>query len=389
MVIFSATQEKGCEVFSEMELKSRFNVISQTHKSFVSFETTLEKAAEISYSSQSIKRILIHISSGTFKQFDDLLDILSENFKDSLNTLSEIVNFSSFKVECERFGEHTFNSVDLEQNLSKLLKDEIKKEINLSNPDISFYIQIQEEAFVLGLDFAGRDLSKRQHLIFNNPNNLKGTLAYNLLLFSNYKQKDVILDPFSLAGTICIEAAISSSGMPVNYYTKNFNFLKKEIYKKDFSEILKKIDSNIKSVSQNFIYSCDSSFNNVSAQKKNAKIAGVEKFISFSRKNVEDLDLKFFDKDIDLIISKIIEPSKSVPEHVCIDVYSYLFKNAKEILSKSGRMAVIVRNPSLFLEVGTKNNFILEKQHEVWQGKQAFYFCLLKINKSITKQKNT
>jgi len=369
---FCITQEKGCEEFSSKELSTRFSVKSNLEKGFVEFKTDFEKAAELCYSAQSVKRVLLKISSGSFEEFETLLEKV---FSDLEDFPFDFIKFSSFKVECERIGAHEFNSVDVEQELSRLLKDKTNSEVNLSNPDISFFIQVLDECFVFGLDFGGRDLSKRQYLLFNNPNNIKGTLAFDLLLFANYTNKDVLLDPFSLAGTICIEAANFASNLPLNYYTKNFAF-SKGIFGKDFSDVLKKLDSKATTTSSLTIFSSDSSFNNISAQKKNAKIGGVEKFISFSRKNVEDLDLKFFEKDVDLIASKIIEPSKSVPDYICKSVYTHLLKNANEILNKKGRMAFIFRNPDFFVDLSEEFGFILTKKSEVWQGKQNFYFCL-------------
>ncbi|PIN81057.1 hypothetical protein COV13_02595 [Candidatus Woesearchaeota archaeon CG10_big_fil_rev_8_21_14_0_10_32_9] len=369
---FCITQERGCEEFSSKELSARFSTKSKIEKGFVTFKAELEKAVEICYSAQSIKRVLLKISSGSFEEFETLLEKV---FSDLENFSLDFIKFSSFRVECERIGEHEFNSVNVEQELSRLLKDKTNAEVNLANPDASFFIQVLDESFIFGIDFGGRDLSKRQYLLFNNPNNIKGTLAFDLLLFADYTKKDVLLDPFSLAGTICIEAANFTSSLPLNYYTKNFAF-SKDIFEKDFSDILKKLDSKAITTSSPTIFSSDSSFNNTSAQKKNAKIGGVEKFISFSRKNVEDLDLKFFEKDVDLIASKIIEPSKSVPDHVCKSVYTHLLRNTDEILNKKGRMAFIFRNPDFFVELSEGFGFSLTKKSEVWQGKQNFYFCL-------------
>lgn len=374
---FCVTQEKGSDVFSMAELKSRFSLPSKLNEGVVSFRCSFEKAVEVCYSAQSIKRVLLKVDSGRFEDFEDFLNKSSESLK---SFPFDVVNFSSFRVVCERTGEHDFNSMDVEQELSRLVKDFSQKVIDLSSPDVSFFVEIIDDAFVFGLDFGGRDLSKRQYLLFNNPNNLKGTLGFDLLLFADYKKDDVLLDPFSLAGTICIEAATFSSDLPINFYTKKFGF-SKGVFNSDFSSVLKKLDSKASSVSSPIIFSCDPSFNNVSAQKKNAKIGGVEKFISFSRKNVEDLDLKFFEKDIDLIASKIIEPSKSVPEHVCESVYSHLLDNSKVILAKSGRMAFILRNPDLFIKLAKSHGFVLRKDHVVWQGKQEFHFCLFERKK--------
>jgi 23S rRNA G2445 N2-methylase RlmL len=242
-----------------------------------------------------------------------------------------------------------------------------------------------DDKYLFGMDCAGRELSKRQHLVFNNPNAIKGTIGFSALLYGEYKPGQLLVDPCSLSGNIAIEAALFESGISINFYAKKFTLLEIEEFREIIEEVMKKIDAKTKGpLSKPDIVSVDSSFNNISAQKKNSKIAGVEKFIAFSRTDVKDLDIKTFDDRIDLICSRVPEPSNHFSESQARTIYATLFKNMKYIVKKKAKLVFIVRNPEILEQEAEKEGYKEEDLKQVWQGQQGYF--LVKFIATETKE---
>jgi len=367
---YSIVTEKNCESLCVKELKNRFGVVASANKGFVDF---------CAYFSQSATRVLLKIGSGSFNDLDDLLLKIGSDLKNNDAWFSLLSN--TFKSSCSRLGVHDFNSVIVEQEVSNVVRKEIISKGGSSTPDyksreLVFFVLINDDNYLLGVDFMGKDLSKRHYLIFNNPNAIKGTIAFNLLLFSGFEPGMVLLDGFALAGVIPIEAAIYEKGASVNLFSKDFLF---PLKLKDINEsLLSKFDSEVQEFKKSGnIFSCDASFPNLAAQKKNSRIAGVEKNISFARVDIANLDIKNFSKEIDVACSRILEVSKHVPESRVVKAYNDFFVAAKEFLGKKGSVNVIVRVPDLLEEIAKKHGFKVKDKLETAQGQQVFFFVKL------------
>lgn len=371
------TSEEGCEEFLREELEQRFKIQGTLGENWVLLDASSEKIAEIMYLSQAAKRIVFLVSEGEFSDLDDL----SMKIREKLEA-TEIINLAigkTTRVVCDRIGSQDFNSMDAEQEVMHSIKEimsERKQElkVSLNSPQVIFYLRIVRDKYLFGLDCAGRELSKRQHLVFNNPNAIKGTIGFSALLYGEYKPGQLLLDPCSLSGNIAIEAALFESGVSPNYYTKKFTLLELDYFKEIVDAVIKKADSRIKAQpSSPDIVSVDSSFNNVSAQKKNAKIAGVEKFISFSRTDVKDIDIKTFNDRIDLVCSRVPEASNHFSESQARSIYSILFRNLKYVIKKKAKLVFIVRNPEILEEEAEKEGYKEEDLKQVWQGQQGYF----------------
>jgi len=372
--------ELGCEEFCAKEIKERFDIINyKINSSCVSFDSNLTDLAKICYKSQSAKRILLTLVSGNF---DGTLNNLKEKVDSDLpvELTKEMLSKQSVKLICERHGEHEFSSVDADKIIGFLIEEKISNEskVDLKNPELYLFLNIIDNYFVLGIDVSGRDLSKRQYRVFTHPHTIKGTIAFSLLMFSGLKKESRASDPFSLSGEIPIEAALYQSEKSVNYFEKNFSFQKMKCFEGiNFEKIFDEEDKCIiPSEAQQRIFYLDASFKNVSAAKKNAKIAGIDKYLSFSRTDPHAVDLKL--ETADIIATRIIEPSKNISENAVKKIYAALFTHMGEVLGNKGTFNCVVRNPD-FVEAETeKYGFKQTKKAQVYQGKQRFFFLQLK-----------
>jgi len=362
--------ERGCENIASKDIKERYKLdVTNQGDSFIDLNASEEKIYDLIYTSQISKRILLKLANG---EFDGTIQDLKNNVFEKINqrNISEI-NEKKIRCVCERKGTHEFNSVEAETEIASIIKQKTNSTIDLKTPEIKLFLNIIDKKYALGIDISGIDLSKRQYKVFNNPNSMKGTLAYSLLIFAGMKKNSVITDPFSLSGIIPIESALYQSEMPVNFYEKNIRIsnlksLNQERFEKIRKELDKKTSNNIKGK----IYSIDASFNNIAAQKKNAKIAGIEKCILFSRNKPEDIDLKLSDTKVDIIASRIMEPSKNLNEKKVEKIYDEFLKNSKNISKKNTTFAFLVRKPELLIRKAEEHGYLLTESIDVYQGEE-------------------
>lgn len=362
---------KGIEDTAASEIKELINADCTIENGCVAFGfRALSGLCLLCYKCQSADRVLYLIGSFDFNNFFEDLEnfILKSKFEAWMDECRK------FKVECIRIGSHDFNSVDAEAKAAEIIRKKSKSaKASIKDYEIIFFVYIAENKCYFGVDFAGFELNKRSYKIFLHPNSLRGTIAYALVRESGFGKKDTMLDSFSRDGVIAIEAALYASGFPCNYYKKDrFAFLKLNLGI-DYERFFKKIDKNIKK-SKAKINAFDHLFKYVDYSKKNAKIAGVDKQINFSRTELEWLDIKFKKESIDRVIT-----SPPLSKNANLDkIYNEFFYQCEYILKKTGTLAVITRMPDFVKKHAEKHNFTAEREKDAWSGGQLLKIMVFK-----------
>ncbi|MDP3765173.1 MAG: THUMP domain-containing protein [Nanoarchaeota archaeon] len=362
---------KGIEETACIEVKDLINVDCKSEEGCVVFEfKDFKDLCLLCYKSQSADRVLCMIGNFEFKDFFEEL----KRFIEKTDFGDWATKYKDFKVECIRVGNHDFNSVDVESKTAGLLLSRYKKiKVDIKNYKVIFLAYIVNNKCYFGVDFAGFELNKRAYKIFLHPNSLRGTIAYALVRESGFDKGDVMLDPFSRDGVIAIEAAFYASGFPNNYYKKDrFAFVKLDLGI-DSDKFFRYVDKKIKKPKAE-IYSFDHLFKYVDYSKKNAKIAGVDKFVNFSRTELEWLDIKFKKKSVDRIITN---PPTSKNANLG-KIYNEFFYQIEYILKDDGAIALITRMPEFVKKHAEKHNFVVQKEKEVYSGEQLLKIMLLK-----------
>ncbi len=366
-----AITSKGIEDIAALEIKELIDAKCEIEETCVIFDfKKFEDLCLLCYKAQSVDRILYLL--GDF-EFDNFFD----NFKNHIEKLKFdgwVSKGKNFKVECIRIGDHNFKSVDVEEKAAQYIKSKNKKFIfSIKSPDIIFFVYIFGNKCYFGVDFAGFELNKRSYKIFLHSNSLRGTIAYALIKKSGFEKEDVMLDPFSRDGVISIEAALYAADFPVNYYKKDkFAFLRLNLgidYEKFFRNIDKKPGKT-----KPQIYSFDHMFKFVDYSKKNAKIAGVDKQINFSRVELEWLDIKFNKESVDRIISGL-PSSKNINLE---KIHNEFFYQAEYVLKKDGIIGVITKMPDFAKKYAEKYKFAVLKEKNVWSGEQPLSIIIFK-----------
>ena len=367
-----AITSRGLEETASMEIKELIGAECKIKESCVVFDfKKFEELCLLCYKAQSIDRILYLIGKFEFTDFSREFDI----FFDKVNLNEWLEKHKIFKVECIRLGTHNFKSTAAEAKAVQALLKRYRKDIkfDLREHEIIFFIYIINKRCYFGIDFAGFELNKRAYKIFLHPSSLRGTIAYALARESGFEKKDVLLDPFSRDGVVAIEASFFALNFPHNYFKKDrFAFLKLKLGI-NYEKFFRKIDRNIMK-SNLEVYAFDHLFKYVDFSKKNAKIAGVDKSLNFSRVELELLDIKFKKESVDRIVTN---PPASKNANLG-KIYKEFFYQAEYILKKEGRMAIITRIPDFVAKHAESHNFEIIKEKEVWSGEQSMKVLSLK-----------
>ncbi|MFT4311259.1 MAG: hypothetical protein ACMXX7_01385 [Candidatus Woesearchaeota archaeon] len=308
----------------------------QKKQFFLELEESPKQILKIMYLSGLATNIITLDSFAEFKNKEDLLK------KIKINPLKEKI-----KIECQRQGKHDFNSQDITKEISKKIVGSDYKDYE--NKAIIF---IQNQNFVAGIDLVGKDLSKREYNIFIHPTNIKPTIA--LAAYYLTSRKGAVLDPMSLSGVIPIEIALKKARLSNSFYSKKFELTK--LIEDNYENLLEETDSKINKDLN--VYSIDKNFKNLSNQKKNAKIAGVEKLIEFSKYSLRDIDLKHWKQKIEIVITKPIEPSKKISEKIALDFFE-TFQNQMKIL-KPKEIVFIMEKPQILEKTSFKPKQIIK-----------------------------
>lgn len=270
---------------------------------------------------------------------------------------------------------HKTKIIAFAEKLSKSVREKLGLELKVSMNDFKtglYLLQQLGETF-LGVDFSGKELSKRDYRIFCHKNSLNATIASALVYFSGANQylnkkarKNplVILDPFCGSGTIPIEFALKFCKISPQHFEEN------KLAYKNFGINVKDLEKEIEENESVRIIGFDNMLPNIKASQKNAKIANINKFIEFSKVGTDWLDIKFSEKEVNMIVTDPPVVPKVGDEKEVLKSYKELFYQAEYILKKDGTVTIICQSDRI---KGFADKFELVKEKEVFQGKQRMF----------------
>jgi 23S rRNA G2445 N2-methylase RlmL len=383
---FFAVTDKGIEkvLAGDITKLAKGKIVSEDN-SCVVFEAKDEAAFKFCYYIQSADRVALLLASFEFSDFDDFLEKAKNNLKD-VELKGFFEESATYKVDCERRGEHDFNSSYLEQELGGVFTELVngslgfEPKVEFKRPDTNIYVFVNNNMAYIGVDLAGRNLDKRHYRIFTAPGVVNSKVYYSMVVLSGYTKKKKMVDLFSKAGVLAVEAALHANNISASQYNKDFAFKKIPKYKSnDWDGFFKKLDSEKKS-DKLHITGYDPILRNLEAAKKNAKLAGADKIISFSKLDLEWADIKLDESTVDIALSRIPCPSEHHSENQIRKVYEELFHQAEFFLKEKGKLCVLSEKLGLLKEMLT-DEFKVVEEHSLFGGKQGYDFLVLERNK--------
>lgn len=363
----------GIEDTASEEIKEISGAETSKGKGFVSFQTDkFENFFRLCYRCQSISKLILVLSDFKISRIHDIKEQIEQT------DLKEWITGETSFVVRSIVLENEISRQELEPETGGFIIENTGANVDLENPDTTFFVFVQGDHCFFGIDFSGEDLSKRDYRIFQGSDTINATTSYALLRRSGFNKKESLLDPFCRSGTIVIEAALFSADFPVNYFSKDkFLFMKlKKFIDFDFIKFFEREDRKISKKKNIMITAASPSFQQINAAKKNANIAGILKQINFSRKESRNLDLRFDEKSIDLIITFPPQKSRIVSENKIRDIYRELFHQAGIILKDKGSITLLLRETDLAESIAESYGFHAGQKEKVMQGKEEFYISV-------------
>lgn len=354
----------GLESISEKEVLSLLPKAKTTkgHGTVVVEVKELQDLCSIAYRCQSVTKVLLLLNhaktikeaQGDLKLQDYVHGTFACRAKSDINSSQELSG---------AVGAHVKSLTDAK--------------VSLKNPDTTIYALEQAEDAYIGVDLSGTDLTKRDYRVFAGVEQLKATTAFGALLFAGYKSGKTLIDPFCRAGIIPIEAALHSTQRSHLYFAKEKLAFTK--MKGDWESFFTKQDEEYDEPEMN-ITAVDNLARHVTFVKKNAKIAGINKLITYSRMDLDWLETRFDENSVDVIVTKIPEPGKKMTEKKCEKIYQEFFYQCEYILKKDGNVTVIIRDPTLLLQVAEQKGFKEQDRLQVEQGLETYFYLKLSKN---------
>lgn len=378
------------EVKLELEEILSYEINPETKQGILIFNVrSLDDLAKITYESQTIIKTFLLVER-TIDDMDKLsTEASSEKYKLFLEkplkifckdilTKDELIASQKKDEDEENKSSDNIHKnmiISFAERLTKSMKNNLGLELKVSMNDYKtgIYLLCQSGEIFLGIDFSGKELSKRDYRIFCHKNSLNATVASSLIYFSgaykflNKKARKnplVILDPFCGSGTIPIEFALKFSGISPQHFEEN------KLAYKNYNINVKDLEEGIEENESVRIIGFDNMLPNIKASQKNAKIANINKFIEFSKVGTDWLDIKFTEKEVDMIVTDPPVIPKIGDEKDVLKGYKELFYQAEYIMKKDGTITIICQSDRI---KGFAEKFELLKEKEIFQGKQKMF----------------
>ncbi|MBI4738154.1 hypothetical protein HY772_01085 [Candidatus Woesearchaeota archaeon] len=328
----------------------------------------------LTYRSQIASSVVLLVSGTSIRTLEELRDELGK--ESILRNIRQFVAKRSFAVRVRKEQGLDVSTREQERAIGELIFTSCSSQdatVDLENPAITFLVHVSKQNCFFGIDLAGFDLGKRNYKIFLHADSIKATVAYALVRLSGFSSKKKVLDPRTKSGSIPIEAALYALGRsPHQYEKERFAFLKMDAFKDATSEgeFFAFENAVDKEAEVGDIFAYDDNARNVKAAERNAKIAGVNKKIYFSRTDMEWLDTKFDKESLDCIAVNWQSSSRlRLQEQKKEDkLLAELFYSAKYILKKEGKIAILVKEGQDMTMHAAKHEFALVTNVAVMQG---------------------
>ncbi len=361
----------GLEAVSGKESKELIGVDCTLKRSVALFDTeNLEDFCSLCYRSQSAVKVLHLFTASPAKDLEQAMEVIK-----GLD-LEQWLKDRKFVVRCKIVENDMFDTMETEREVGGVIYEKYHEKcgatVDLEDPDVTLYVYICEDDLYFGVDFAGFDLSKRSYRIFALADSVKATVAYSLVRLGGFKEGMIVLDPFAHSGVVAIEAALHASKKPVGFYNKDrFAFLNfPQLKDFDFDAFFEKHDKEVHDIKG--ITASDAQQRFLRSAEKNAKIAGINKQINFTRMDVEWLDTKFEKQSVDRIISNPPKVCRLLTEKGLEKIFQELFYTADFVLKPEGRIVLLVKNYQQILNHAQRHHFHLTANFKLMQGKEEF-----------------
>ncbi|MDI6737538.1 MAG: THUMP domain-containing protein [Nanoarchaeota archaeon] len=305
------------------------------------FECSEKSINELIYITRSLTKVCLLLSRFTFKT--------SEDIEKELKKIKFPIK-GTFAAKCSRRGDHPFDSREIEVLIGNSAPKEFK--VNLENPNTLIYADIEGNGCIISIELTRKELQKRDYRIKAHAQSVNPCVAYAMIRIAKWKTTETLLDPFCKDGIIAIEAALYASNIPRGFFSNDGK--------------IASIDKKI-SRAELSVFAYDALMPNVRSTEINAKLASVNKQITFSRTELDWLETKFKKDSVDKIVTAVpsVKDEKEMGK-----AYKEFFCQAEYIMRKKGIIIAAIHHPEIFKEFA--KGFKLLEERKITIGEYSY-----------------
>ncbi len=277
-------------IADEMKELGAQNVISENGR--VLFEGDEAILARANICSRYAERIQILVGTFDALSFEELFQGTK-----ALPWEQWIGAYDAFPVKGYSLNSALFSVSDCQAIIKKAVVERLKMKYGISwfeesGPVHQIQFSIMKNKVSLLLDTSGYGLHKRGYRIESNGAPMKETLAASLCNLARLRPYHTLYDPMCGSGTILIEGAMlvnnMAPGVNRNFTAERWEQLDESIWQQE----RERARSLATADSQFVAYGSDIDERSLEIALANAKRAGVDKFITFEKRDIRDFEKK-------------------------------------------------------------------------------------------------
>ncbi len=276
----------------------------ESHQSSVIFESNWEGAYRANLCSSIATRILLPILEfPAYKPEDIYHNIQKHDFTKYIKPDGKL--WISAKVEDSALADQRRIAMKAKDAIVDQFRDKFGERPNVEKDQgLIIYIRGYKNKYVVSIDTSSPTLNQRGYRVGVVDAPLKENVAAGILSLADWDGVTPILDPMCGSGTILIEAALIYMKRAPGTLRKNFAFQKLLNFQPDaWGNVIDEVasqedDDSLKEVKEPIFYGYDKDRKAIKMAVENARKAGVDHLIQFTRKDVAELDAAPVEKGI-------------------------------------------------------------------------------------------
>lgn len=281
----------GTEAVCKKEVQRLGYDISQVEDGKVTFRGGIDAMCRANINMRTTERILLKVASFEAYTFDELFE------KTKKIPWEEFIprNGRFWVAKANSIKSKLFSPSDIQSIMKKAIVERLKERYKINwfpedGEDYPIRVTIVKDRVTIGLDTTGASLHKRGYRKWTVKAPITETLASSLIMLTPWKWDRILVDPFCGSGTIPIEAAMIGAniapGMNREFISKDWTSMDTgKIYREAYEEARCAVKTDVEMNIQGYDIDPDC----IRMSIANARLAGVEKYIHFQKRGVEEL----------------------------------------------------------------------------------------------------
>ncbi len=365
-----ATTILGLEDVAARECKEIIGAEARPDVGKIFFEADEGDIIRLNLASRTLHRIFVLLSRSRAEILDDVYRAVRD-----VDYTEFIEASQTFAVKCERHSkDKPFTSMDMAAAAGRAViesfreKAGVKLGVSLDNPDIQFYCLIRNSELLIGLDTTGKSLHRRYYRVYHHKAALQPSIAASMLMLSNWRREESLLDPMCGGGTIPIEAALMALKIPPGArrrYELSLNKLK-FIDNYRVQEIVEELEAEVDLEFKPRITGSDASPKSIGGAIANAKAAGVLSAINLTVGDVLKLSEWLCEKPDRIVMNPPygirmgIRKVEKFYQRICTSIHN---------AAPDAKLTTIVSKPVVFRRALEMAGYVIELIKQIIYGR--------------------